>query len=41
MRSGVSPFRELRTGRQFLLMWRVDPNEFHRYWPSMIEEEEA
>lgn len=41
MRSGVSVFRELRMSRQFLLMWRIDPNEFHRYWPSLIENEEA
>lgn len=41
MRSGVGPFRELRTGRAFLLMWRADPNEFHRYWPSLAEKEEA
>ena len=41
MKSGVGPFREVRTGRAFLLMWRADPNEFHRYWPSLAEKEEA
>ena len=41
MRSGVSPFRELSMGRQSLLMWRIDPNEFHRYWPSLIQDEQA
>ncbi len=41
MKSGVGPFRELRTGRQFLNMWRIDPNELHRYMPSLIEKDEA
>lgn len=41
MKSGVGPFREVRTGRQFLNNWRIDPNELHRYMPSLIEKDEA
>jgi len=39
--SGVSPFRKVRTGRQFLTQWRIDLHELHRYWPTMIEKDEA
>jgi hypothetical protein len=40
MRSGVGPFRKLRMGRQLLVQWKADMHEMHRWWPSLIEDEE-
>ena len=40
MRSGIKPFREVRMSRAFLIPWRADMHELHRYWPSMVEDEQ-
>ena len=40
MMSGVRPFRQVCTGRQLLLPYRINLQNFHKYWPAMIEKDE-